>query len=118
MGKGYAITDAWKGSKVTNNKNRVSRGFTLAQERNCAGEVIVAVHPLKAGSAGIEHVQGGLAAVNAIKLGHPFLYTAMSRILQHVPLQACVMRPLAHPPEFIDHQQQFLSRLSVHVTKH
>src|SRR5579863_1769692 len=77
--------------------HRKERGAAArqAQERQYAHVGIVAVHPLEALGTEVELVQRGGRAVEAVQVGEPALHALVQRILQHVPLEALLVLPLA-----------------------
>jgi len=79
----------------------------LRNNENRAGEVVVAVHPLEARGTGVRaRAKRARCAVNAVRCPTQFC-SAVGLILQHMPLQAGVMRPLAHLPKLVAHEQHF-----------
>src|SRR6185369_5808979 len=104
-------------SEITDNQNFISRRPALAQKGNNAGGCVIAVHPFETGRISIELVQRGLLPINLVQLRHPVLHPLVHRILQHVPFQAHIVRPLPHLTEFAAHEQHLLARLGVHVTE-
>jgi len=105
-GHAYAITQARNWSEVANDQNCILCGLTFSQQRNRAGHTVVAIHPFESLWSVIEHMQSGFAAVKAVQLSHPILHAAVSLILQHVPFQAGVVRPLPDLAELVAHEQQ------------
>src|SRR5258708_40353740 len=81
-----AITKPWDGSEVANDENGILWVLAFAQKGNRAGEIVIAIHPLKPSGIGIKHVQGGLVAIESVQLCNPLLHAAVQGILQHVPL--------------------------------
>ena len=62
-------------------------------------------------------MKGGLLAIEPVQLLHPVLHTPVHRVLQHMPFQAGIVRPLTHLPELASHEQQLLAWLRVHVSQ-
>ena len=74
--------------EVAHNQHSVFGELALAQQRDGAGRVVIAVHPLKASRIVVQHVHGRFATIETVQLLHPAPRTAMDRVLQDVPVQA------------------------------
>src|ERR1022692_4921914 len=96
MGDADAISKARHGSEVANDEHGVWRQLALAQQGNRAGGVVVAVDPFDSGGIIVEHMHGGLAALEAVELLHPRLLSTMNLILLLLPLGRRPGRTLAH----------------------
>ena len=56
-------------------------------------------------------------AVEPVEVANPALNAGVQRVLQHVPLEALFVAPLAPLSEFPAHEEQFLAGVRPHVTK-
>src|SRR6202043_3664241 len=81
----------------------------LSQECDDARLVVVAVDPLEALPAEVERVQRCRCHVEAIELAHPALHSGVQRVLQHMPVETCIMVPLAALAELASHEEQLLA---------
>src|SRR5436853_1787484 len=117
MGDAHTVSQARDRSEVANNQDRILRRLTLAQQGNCAREAVIGVNPFEPGGISVEHVHGWLAAVEAVQLLDPRLYSPMNRILHYVPFEAGVVRPFTNLAEFSSHEEEFLARLGIHIAE-
>src|SRR5581483_2426620 len=111
----HAIINARHRSEITYNQNHVFFAFAFSKQGNNTCRRVIAINPLEPCRICVEFVQRGLFAENSVQLLNPLLYPRMHWILQHMPLQAHVMSPLAHLAKFIAHEQQLLPGLRKHV---
>src|SRR6266850_1285614 len=56
-------------------------------------------------------------AIEPVEITAPALHAGVQRILQHVPLEALLVLPLAPLAEFPAHEQQLLARMGPHVAE-
>src|ERR1700716_1542146 len=83
-----AVAETRYRSEVAHDQNRIFRRLALAQQRNGAGRVVIAVHPLKARRTIVQHVHRRFIAIETVQLLHPVPHAAMDRVLQDIPVQA------------------------------
>src|SRR3569833_1760586 len=86
-----------------------------AQKTQHALFPFVAAGPGETALIEILEMQRTLVAIAAVQVPHPIVHTLMQGILQHVPLEALVVIPLARLGEVVAHEQELLARMAVHV---
>src|SRR3954467_13810533 len=100
-----AIVVARYRREVAHHQDRRRRFVALAQERNDALLPVAALHPAEAVVREIFLVQRRLLAHDTVEVADPALHALVARIhLQHRPLEARLVRPLAALAELAAHE--------------
>ncbi len=87
----------------------------LAQKSDDARLRIALINPLEPFRREVELVQRGRCPIDAVQVAHPALYAGVQRKMQHVPLEALVVLPLALLTELPAHEQQLLAGVPPHI---
>ena len=66
----------------------------MAQQTDDSGVHILAVDPLEPARVKVELVERRFRAVETVEVGDPLLQSLMRRVLEQVPVEAIVMRPI------------------------
>src|SRR5436190_22574623 len=105
-----AIVVARDRREVAHHQDRRRRLVALAQERDDALLPVAALHPAEAVVREVFLVQRRLLAQDAVEVAHPALHALVARIhLQHMPLEARLVRPFAALAELAAHEEELLA---------
>jgi len=77
---------------------------------------MAAINPFEACWTAIELVYCWFATIELIQVPNPPLKLHMALVLKEMPVQVLIMVPLPPLPYLPSHEEQFLPRLSIHVS--
>ena len=78
---------------------------------------VVKVNPLETRVVKVHFIESGMRLIQPVELPDVVLQLAMILELEQVPLNAGVMVPFTPLPNFTAHEQQFFSRVRIHVAE-
>src|ERR1700722_1535069 len=113
-GYSHAIVAARERREVAHDENHLTFAV-LSQKRDHARLAVVAVDPLEALPVEVEGVERRGTRIEAVEFTHPALHARVQRVLQHMPVEARIMLPLAPLAELSSHEEELLARMSPHV---
>ena len=103
------------GREVADDQDDVRRRAPLPQVADDAVVDVVEVDPLEPGRVEVELVEGRLAAVEVVEVLDPALDVPVRLVLEGVPLQALLVRPLPPLGELAAHEEELLAGMGEHV---
>ncbi len=101
-------------SKIAHEKELILPIPAVAEETNDASLKIFAIDPLETSRIKVRLVQQRLAAVQSVEVTHPALQSRVKRLIQEMPIKACVVIPLRPLAKFVAHEQKLLSGVAKH----
>src|SRR5437588_11451135 len=107
---------AWQGENITvaryggeiGNRDDGRRARRLAQPSEDRVLMIIGDEPFEAFGLAVAGMEGGIVAIEAVKIADEGLHALVRRMIEKMPVEAVGLAPFGPGGEFLAHEQELL----------